>query len=437
MCIYIYNELHQLAALQQTRTKAYTKLVRDIHHMFIRVTQEERKLREQRKKSLSTAFTTNAKPTTTAPTAFKYADNNDETTININLQPLPSTHPQLKHDDTAYSQVWAFLTTMQGQIAGEDNPGISWIELAALFVARGGNHNAQQPYITPTIANFKRTVKMVIADLGDDTANAAFTPAKNAWPRLKPLGITNHQPATNFLPQVTQEEGREVARYILGHKTSMNQKATAAHSEGTLQVKIAKHKFKGLAEWDKQFTIRKCVKETLDSLEVQREKKIQGDLTGAVDFKSTVVAAVATQPERDGQEFRVLPKSRDSMIPGTTGSTIHQNMVRCTNCGNSKKVRPSQLCTSKGWGRLSCKWQGCHHKAKAHKWPCTCGKMRTECQHHYNHLTSGGGNAATNTDTKTNHHHHQHTTATKAPTTTVGNNVGQPQAMHQPLRRQH
>ena len=205
---------------------------------------------------------------------------------------------------------------------------------------------------------------MVIADLGDDTATAAFTPAKNAWPRLKPLGITNHQPATNFLPQVTQEEGREVARYILGHKTSMNQKARAAHSEGTLQVKIAKHKFKGLAEWDKQFTTRKCVKETLDSLEVQREKKIQGDLTGAVDFKSTVVAAVATQPERDGQEFRVLPKSRDSMIPGTTGSTIHQNMVRCTNCGNSKKVRPSQLCTTKGWGRLSCKWQGCHHKAR-------------------------------------------------------------------------
>ena len=384
---------HQLAGVQQARTANYTKLVKDIHHMFIRVCQEEKKLREQKKKSLTTAFTTNAKPTITAPTALQYGTNKNDTNINITLHDLPKVHPQLQHDATAYAQTWAFLTTIKGQTAGEEQPGITWIEMAALFVIRGGNHNPEQPLIRPTVANFKRTVKMVIADLGNDSAKAAFTPAKNAKPRLKAIGITNHQQAINFLPHTTEEEAQQITKYLLGHKMHITHKVSEALKEGILKVKVAKHNFKGPADWDNQFTITEYIQSKLQEwkqkyTEDQQEqtsvdKHPPGDQTGAKEAEaSLVVAATMMQPEHGGQESGALPRSRDSMIPGTTGNNVHNNTLRCTQCGNTKKVKPSQLCGPKGWGTIRCKVQQCHHKAKAHKWPCSCGKMWTNCEHH-------------------------------------------------------
>ena len=56
---------------------------------------------------------------------------------------LPTQHPQLAQQTTAYKQIWAFLATLQGHAASTTQPGITWLELAALFVARGGN-------LTPT-----------------------------------------------------------------------------------------------------------------------------------------------------------------------------------------------------------------------------------------------------------------------------------------------
>ena len=142
-------------------------------------------------------------------------------------------------------------------------------------------------------------MKMVVSDLADNITKAAFTPAKNAKPRLQQIGITNHHPALNFIPTVTPQEAKEITQYILGYRMKITQKVKDALAAGTLQVKVEKQKFKGPANWDNCFEITEQIKQALTAQQHKHDTKRKrphdnntntnntndaqtGDLTGAI-----------------------------------------------------------------------------------------------------------------------------------------------------------
>ncbi len=60
--------------------------------------------------------------------------------------------------------------------------------------------------IAKCVAQFKQTVKMVLADCANPITKALFTPAQNCQPRLGPAAYIDHQPSIDCFVHATHDE---------------------------------------------------------------------------------------------------------------------------------------------------------------------------------------------------------------------------------------
>ena len=213
---------------------------------------------------------------------------------------------------------------------------MTWLELCALFIARGGTHttrphdlqNLAQPrtYLATILKQFKTTTKLVIDDCADNITRAFFKPAKHTQPRLLPLGYTNHQPAFNAITFCTPTEQQDIYTYLISLGTRLNPSRIKQLHDGTLQTNISRLAIRGAPNFTEYITTRPAITSYID-------------------------AHVKTQPAQQS------PQPNPRRLTRTKHEYIQ---LVCTFCNTKRIARTTSLCTKQGWGRLHCK--NCHRK---------------------------------------------------------------------------
>ena len=79
-----------------------------------------------------------------------------------------------------------------------------------------------------TIRQFKALIKQVLRDCATMTTTKLLSPAKNCKPRYATIGSLNHQPAVNYIFNVTLAERQQILHTVLSLKTRVTTKVKQA-----------------------------------------------------------------------------------------------------------------------------------------------------------------------------------------------------------------
>ncbi len=149
---------------------------------------------------------------------------------NLSIGPAPLVCPTINGNGTLYQKVWTFIDHLSAKHISKDQPGVTWIELAALFVTRGGCLEFRGSETTASVVKttlpqalhaFKHTVKLITRDANNITLVKYFGPNTSPARRLEPLGYDNHTPSISCLPATTADEAESIAKFMLNIRCSM------------------------------------------------------------------------------------------------------------------------------------------------------------------------------------------------------------------------
>ena len=122
------------------------------------------------------------------------------------------------------SEVRNFLLRMRWQASEEEEGGIAWLELHALFRVHGGRMGKEEQDVRPgqdpiasnqSMNNFKAAVRWTAARGIAKADEWHFATSYARANRLAPLGITNKQAAIKGMPILEESEAKAVAKEIL------------------------------------------------------------------------------------------------------------------------------------------------------------------------------------------------------------------------------
>ena len=407
------QQVQELAHLQHIRAKAYARVLNAIHDVICNVVKADKEKRDAATKGIKATLQQGQHYNRIAAQPLAYCHRFDHIT-NFIITDFPPFWPTYSNHAHYYPQIWAFLKDLRGVEASAHRPGVTWIELAALFTLRGGNHtdenredaiNPATPHIKPILKAFQRVTKRVLADTADNVIARMLTPAKYCLPRLQCIGITNHQPAVNFVPEVKEQEAHQITLFLLHCKHRLTNKNLDAIAAGHFTTPKIKVHFKGKATWKGLNATTEAIPQRLN----HSNQHTTGDPTGAA-AQAAVVAANRCDADPIGQEVGMDTNSRDSMILGAAGNAQQCQTVKttthlhCPMCGNAKNLVQRNICHPTKWAMLTC--SSCRQRHTANKWHCPCHIRWHACRHHaakYNHLRHTTPNVSTKRRTHTAH----------------------------------
>ena len=272
----------------------------------------------------------------------------------LSLGPRPLTCPEHGMIKDLYLHVWAFLATLQGHAATPTQPGITWLELAALFVARGGNltmphttAGAAQPRaaILPTLLAFRGTTRLVLRAHANHTTSLLLKPDKTPRHRLQPLAYTTRSPSIHFLPCVTTDEATAINLFVLHFRCCITKRTKASLLSDTLALKPMPLRIRGHVVWE--------------------------DFFPATEHTSTTI----------GKHLAITAPS--IMPPQIVESSRLQKRIalRCPACRARRSVTYSMLIGPAGWKQVWCPGI-CKRPYSSNQWTCACSCLWQNCATH-------------------------------------------------------
>ncbi len=341
--------LRKLGYLYCGRQARYVDLIKHIHQVIIQTHLEASKLRANMEKvKHHPALGKKLVKWHLIPKALVWATSDDST--NLSIGPAPLVCPTINGNDTLYKEVWNFIDQLSAKHTSKDQPGVTWVELAALFVTRGGSLDFRAKGATASVVNttlpqalhaFKHTVKLIARDASNSTLVKYLGPNTSAVRRLEPLGYDNHTPSISCLPVTTTREAEGIAKFMLNLRCSMKRATVERLEKGDLWLPKTKLTIKGVPNW----------------------KRFLGS-TGALHKQ-------INQQVDDAMASR---STGDDALP----THIH---IACPTCGHIKKTTPSKLVQAARWKYTWCAG-ACQKNSTSSKWLCICKKPWHSCELH-------------------------------------------------------
>ncbi len=283
------------------------------------------------------------------PQCLPWTEDADGTAFALSHAPIVA--PEVSGSKTLYKDVYNFLARLKAKHTTHDTPGITWVELTALFVARGGSVDLRKAEATAAtsrttlpqaVAAFKSTVRLIIRDTDNLTLRKYFGPSIGASRRLDPLGYDNHIPTITCIPVATPGEAKDITKFLLSLRCNMKQATTDRLEAGTLWLPKTKLVVKGVPNW----------------------KRFLGAKTTPQPDHATTVGA-QPQPQDDAPQ-EPLPT---------------HIVITCPSCQHSKRTHPSRLIDAARWKYTWCAGP-CQKAITASRWLCACNKPWHSCVVH-------------------------------------------------------
>jgi ribonuclease HI len=263
-----------------------------------------------------------------------------------------------QHDAAVYAsmdegqhRVLSMLLHYKWAVATDQRPGISWLELCALFFLHGGKHhhlNQQDSTQAHPAASlhqvlqaFRAKTKGVVTLHLTALGQAMFKPAKVATLRAKAIGYCNHTACITSWPVLTEQQAAHLTVCILELRQTFTVNSLRLLQQGYLQL------------IPKRFTYR-----------------------AAVPTRWTTAREPFKQFSGQAHEEHTHRRTPD----GSTSSSLD---LTCSKCKNKLERGPTKpLLAGTKWRWLTCKQQECGQGASAAKWHCQCGKLWYACDLH-------------------------------------------------------
>ena len=341
--------LRQLGIIFRDRQKRYIDLVKHVHKVIIQTHIEAARLRTQAKNALHPRAL-GKKHVQWFPVAKSLVWSSDDGSTHFPLVQVPKVTPKVHGSSTLYSQVWSFLSHIKAKHPTGETPGVTWIELAALFVMRGGSLDLRNEAATSAttrttlpqaVSAFKAAIRMVIRDNPAPTICKYFGPSTCAARRLNPLGFDNHLPSVACLPVATQAESEAICKFLLNLRCCMKRTTQDRLEDGSLWLPKAKLTLKGVPNWARFLGTSSTLQQHLAE-------------------KSQQFAQLQSEAVANNHTFIV---------------------VTCPVCGYRKRSAPSKLIDAARWKYTWCGGT-CRKNSSASRWLCSCAIPWHTCTKH-------------------------------------------------------
>ena len=136
--------------------------------------------------------------------APKLTWSNESECISFHLTSIPMRWPTVADSPSLYRDVWGFLAHIRVRHTEGTVPGVSWIELAALFVATGGSLDLRSADATQASSRttlpqavhaFKSAVRLIVRASASPILRKYLGPSTSSMRRLEPLGYDSQTPS--------------------------------------------------------------------------------------------------------------------------------------------------------------------------------------------------------------------------------------------------
>ena len=262
------------------------------------------------------------------------------------------------------NEEWKYVRGVQNVLGAikwkeeqDDEGGITWIELYAVYSIHGGGEEDRKrhedyPLRKPLLlqnhlAEFKKAVRKIkkhAAKSEDEwMLETCYTP-KN---RLQDAAIENRQAAIKGLPCLEEKDAKDVMRMMMALRGINGKKQVDAWREGCLKVTPQKLRLQKMAAgWSKAMTI---------------EKKWIGPETGQQSGGSD---QGSTLEQDHGNLEKEMPMTN----------------IFCPRCGASQDPKGMRLVTTSGFSNVMCKI--CNGTFLSSVWRCRCRIPWIKCPRH-------------------------------------------------------
>ena len=267
--------------------------------------------------------------------------------MSFDLKGIPLVGPSVGGDPTLIKQVWCFLAKLELQHTQQGTPGVTWLELAALFVSRGGSlllpkaddtSSSSRTTLPQAVDAFRQAVKMIIKQSGNPVLTKYFGPSTSAQRRLGPLCYDNHIPSIASIPVASTDEGKGTAKFLLNLRCSMKRSTVQNLEAGSLWLPKTKLTLKGVPKWSR--------------------------------FLTTAVADQCIMDTDSPHLASPCSPNADTYIT-----------ISCPTCGHTKKTTPPKLIAAARWKYTWCAGV-CRKSTNASLWLCSCNRTWHTCPQH-------------------------------------------------------
>ena len=178
--------------------------------------------------------------------------------VPIRMHPI---HPQWCKNETEHKftrGVQSFLRKLNWRSEENEEGGITWIELYALYSIHGGSRSEDErrkadplkkpPMLQAQVAEFKKSVRKIGKFTVSITQEWHLQTSKVMRNRLSKAAINNRQAAIKGMPVMTKEDAQRVMRTLLVLRGIDKVKNMEAWEEGGLEVTPGSIKLQGVAQ---------------------------------------------------------------------------------------------------------------------------------------------------------------------------------------------
>ena len=281
--------------------------------------------------------------------------------LNIGFPPQPFLDGRSDEQGNNVWILWTFIRSLLITPCAHQQPGITSVELFALFELRGGNIDitAQQVKHTslsrsglrPLLGKFKNSIRKIcevtltIGELQMWKLNLASTS------RLNDIGLLGHHASVGFNIHLEDKESTKLLFAVLSLRTQVKLAVKDAIRLQNYKVKPVKLKLhaRGIPPW--------------------RNLRL-AEASSNVEITLT---AEAMQHKLDRARLPALgPRTQTAQYKGFT--------LKCAACKLPKTIKNRALVTNNGWAALKC--SHCHKTRVAKAWLCACGIPWYSCSVH-------------------------------------------------------
>ncbi len=326
--------LRRLGQLYRDRQIRYVHLVQHVHKVIYQTHAEATRLRQDIKNQ-GHHHLMGKKPVQWFLINKQLTWGSPDINIRFHLALLSIVTPTIGGNKQLYSMAWAFLSQIEVTHTAAGMPGVTWIELAALFVARGGSLDLREEGATaattkttlPQALNaFRTTIRMIIRANQLPVLTKYFGPSTCSARRLNDIGYDNSTPSVACLPVVTEHEAKAITKFLLSLRCNMKKTTLQRLEAGDLWLPKAKLKLKGAPNWNR--------------------------FLGNHDDLNNFV-----------EEARAHAQEHTTSIH--EGESMQRLLISCHTCGHTKPSSPSKLLAQAKW-----KYTWCNTCKKTLQLPC-------------------------------------------------------------------